>query len=226
LSKFFQGVAADSGMAFVVIQHLPPDQTTLMPEILARHSALPVKLISDAMAVEPNTVYVIRPGFTVTLEDGLLRLGEPVQKRGHRRPVDDFFRSLALEQQAKAIVVVLSGTGTNGTAGAQAVKAAGGLCIAQEPESAEFPGMPRSLIQSGYADEVLAPERIPALLTRFARRSPGETVCLGGNTRTAAPPYWSRLPRLPQAHCAATHRTAHGRHWRDRSRRVCASPAR
>jgi two-component system CheB/CheR fusion protein len=105
----------------------------------------------------------------VTLESGKLRLGEPLEKRGHRHPVDDFFRSLAREQKERSIAVVLSGTGTNGTAGAQGIKAVGGLCIAQDPEKCEFPGMPRSLIHAGYADQVLDAQEIPALLLRFVQ---------------------------------------------------------
>jgi two-component system CheB/CheR fusion protein len=105
----------------------------------------------------------------VTLSDGALHLGEPVEKRSYRRPVDDFFRSLAREQKEKAIIVVLSGMGTNGTAGAQAIKAVGGLCIAQDPETAEFPSMPRSLIHAGYADQVLNTADIPAVLLRFTQ---------------------------------------------------------
>ena len=167
LSEFFRAVPAEPGMAFVVIQHLAPDNQSLMPEILRRCTQMPVTQIEDGMRIEPNAVYVIRPGFTVTLSQGVLHLGEPVEKRGHRRPVDDFFRSLALEQKEKAIIVILSGTGTNGTAGAQAVKAAGGLCVAQDPETSEFPGMPRSLIQSGYADQVLPADRIPRFLVDF-----------------------------------------------------------
>ncbi|HEX3843934.1 MAG TPA: chemotaxis protein CheB, partial [Steroidobacteraceae bacterium] len=169
LRKFFAATSATSGMAFVVIQHLSPDHESLMAEILARYAPMPVHQIEDGVSVEPNHIYVIRPGHTVTLEDGRLRLGEPVEKRGHRRPVDDFFRSLAREQQEKSIAVVLSGMGTNGTAGAQAIKAVGGLCIAQDPDNAEFPGMPRSLIHAGYADQVLAAEEIPDLLLRFVQ---------------------------------------------------------
>ena len=169
LSGLLRAAPTDSGMAFVAIQHLPPDSPSLMPEILGRCTSMPVVQIEDGIAVQPNAVYVIRPGFTVTLAEGRLRLGEPVEQRGHRRPVDDFFRSLALEQKEKAIVVVLSGTGTNGTAGAQAVKAAGGLCVAQDPETAEFPGMPRSLVHSGYADQVLPVDRIPAFLLNYVR---------------------------------------------------------
>jgi two-component system CheB/CheR fusion protein len=123
------------------------------------------------MPVEPNKAYVIAPGHTLTVELGTLKLGDPVEKRGHRRPVDDFFRSLAIEQNEKSVAVILSGTGTNGTAGAQAIKAVGGICIAQQPESASFPGMPRSLIHAGYADQVLEARDIPAMIMRYALHS-------------------------------------------------------
>jgi two-component system CheB/CheR fusion protein len=167
LEAFFSACPSDSGMAFVVIQHLSPDHQSLMAEILARRTTMPVTEVRDGLAIAPDNVYVIAPGRTLTLSEGYFRLGEPVELRGHRRPVDDFFRSLADEQKEKAIIVVLSGTGTNGTAGAQAVKAAGGICIAQNPESAAFPGMPRSLIHAGYADQVLEADRIPEMLVRF-----------------------------------------------------------
>src|SRR5258705_12096283 len=104
------------------------------------------------MAPKAGHVHVTRPGFTVTLERGIFRLGEPVEKRGHRRPVDDFFRSLADMQQEKAIAVVLSGMGTNGTAGPRAIKAPGGLCCPPAPRSAEVPGMPPSPIHARSAD--------------------------------------------------------------------------
>jgi two-component system, chemotaxis family, CheB/CheR fusion protein len=167
LSKFFRGASAHSGMAFVVIQHLAPDTQSFMVEILGRCTPMRVLQIEDGTRVAPDTVYVIRPGFTVTLAQGVLRLGQPVERRGHRRPVDDFFRSLALEQKEKAVIVILSGTGTNGTAGAQAIKAAGGLCIAQDPDTAEFPGMPRSLVHSGYADQVLPAENIAQFIVDY-----------------------------------------------------------
>jgi two-component system, chemotaxis family, CheB/CheR fusion protein len=167
LETFFGACPTDLGMAYVVIQHLSPDHQSLMAEILGRRTSMPVVEVRDEMAIEPDRVYVIAPGRTLTLEEGRFRLGEPVEVRGHRRPVDDFFRSLAEVQKEKAIIVLLSGTGTNGTAGAQAVKAAGGICIAQNPDSAAFPGMPRSLIHAGYADQVLEANEIPNLLKRF-----------------------------------------------------------
>jgi len=169
LSSLLQGIPAVTGMAYVIVQHLSPDHESMMAEILANHTDMPVRQIADGMVVEPNHVYVIRPGHTLTLSGGILHLGEPIERRGFRRPIDDFFRSLAREQKEKAIVVVLTGMGTNGTAGAQAVKAVGGLCIAQDPETAEFPSMPRSLIHAGYADQVLKVEDIPPALIRFAQ---------------------------------------------------------
>jgi two-component system CheB/CheR fusion protein len=181
LRKFFAAASPASGMAYIVIQHLSPEHESLMAEILGHCTPMPVRQIDDGMRVEPNHVYVIRPGHTITLADGALHLGEPVEKRGHRRPIDDFFRSLAQEQGQHAVAVLLSGTGTNGTAGAQAIKAVGGLCVAQSPDTAEFPGMPQSLIQAGLADQILEPEAIPAVLQRYTRqpylaRDPAEVV--------------------------------------------------
>jgi two-component system CheB/CheR fusion protein len=169
IGKFLEHMPPDSGMALVVVQHLPPDHQSLLPEIFGRQTRMPVLEIKDGMSIVPNHVYVIRPGFTVTLEGAQFRLGAPVEARGHRRPIDDFYRSLARVQREQAIVVVLSGVGTNGTAGAQAVKAAGGLCIAQDPETADFGGMPNSLIHAGYADQVLKASEIPAVLIRYVQ---------------------------------------------------------
>lgn len=158
---------ADSGMALVVIQHLPPDHQSMLAEIFSRHTRMPVREIEDGMAVEPNVVYVIRPAFSVIMEGSGFLLGESVEERGHRRPIDDFLRSLARVQREKAIAVILSGVGTNGTSGAQAIKAAGGVCIAQDPDSADFGGMPRSLINAGYADQVCKAAEIPQILIRY-----------------------------------------------------------
>jgi two-component system CheB/CheR fusion protein len=170
LRVFFEAAPASAGIAWVVVQHLPPERESLMADILGRHTAMPVRQIENGMTIEPDTVYVIRPGFTVTMPRGVFALGAPVEQRGHRRPVDDFFRSLAEVQKEKAVAVVLSGMGTNGTSGAQAVKAAGGLCLAQDPETAEFPSMPSSLIHAGYADQALRPAEIPAVLASYARQ--------------------------------------------------------
>src|SRR6267378_1872729 len=175
LNAFFDALPRECAMAFVVVQHLPPERDSLMAEILARHTPLPVLQVMGGLALQAGHVYVTRPGFTVTLERGVFQLGEPVEKRGHRRPVDDFFRSLADMQHEKAIAVVLSGMGTNGTAGARAIKAAGGVCFAQSPESAEFPAMPTSLIHAGYADQVLAPGEIGPAIVQYVKFSSLDT---------------------------------------------------
>jgi len=170
LRSFFGAAATDTGMAFVVIQHLPPDRETLMAEILGRCTSMPVLQVQEGMRLQANHVYVIRPAYTLTLNRGSFALNSPLTERGHRRPVDDFFRSLADEQREKSVAVILSGMGTNGTSGAQAIKAAGGLCLAQDPDSAEFPGMPLSLIHAGYADQILKPAEMPKVLATYARQ--------------------------------------------------------
>lgn len=129
---------------------------------------MPVLEATDGQAVAPDHVYVIRPGHTLTIKDGHLWLGRELAARGHGRPVDDFFRSLAEEQQQRSIAVVFSGMGSNGTAGAQAVKAVGGLVIAQDPDSARFPTMPRSLIDAHQADFILRPSEVPEALVKYA----------------------------------------------------------
>ena len=167
-TELLQAVPPDSGMAFVLIQHLPPTRESLLVELLSRHTQMPVAQVEDGMAVEANHVYVIRPGHILTIKDGHLHLGEALSRPGSNRPVDDFFRSLAEEQRERAIAIILSGMGSNGTSGAREVKAVGGLCIAQEPDTAKFPSMPRSLIDSGLADFVLRPEEMPEVLSRYA----------------------------------------------------------
>jgi two-component system CheB/CheR fusion protein len=166
--EFFKVMPADAGMAFVVILHLPPDRESLLSDILSKRTRMPVAEVKDGQAVEADHVYVIAPGRTVTIRDGRLHLSEPVEKRGHQRPVDDFFRSLAAEQRERAICISMSGMGSNGAAGAQAVKAVGGVCIAQDPESAKFNQMPRAMIDTGLADFVLRAEEMPEVLMRYA----------------------------------------------------------
>ena len=167
-TEFLLATPPNTGMAFVLIVHLPPDRNSLMAEVLAKRTRMPVRQIEDGMAVEPDHVYVIRPGHTLTIGNGRLHLTVPLETRGHTRPVDDFFRSLAAEQRERAVAVVLSGMGSNGTAGAQAIKAVGGICLAQDPESALYPSMPRHLLDQGNADYVLPPGDMPAALLQFA----------------------------------------------------------
>ncbi len=166
---FFNAMPPEPGMAFIIVQHLPPDRESLIAEILSRHTSMPVLTIENGMMVQSNHVYVIRPGRTLTLRGGRLHLAESTHRPGHGRPVDDLFRSVAEEQRERAICIIMSGMGSNGTAGTEAIKAVGGLAIAQDPESAKFPSMPRHLIDSHHADMVLRPEEMPNALIGYAR---------------------------------------------------------
>lgn len=126
LTRFFDVMPSDSGMSFVVIQHLAPDNESMLAEIIGRHTRMAVAQVKDEMKLQPNRVYVIRPGRTLTLRRGVLSMGKPINTSVPRHPVDDFFRSLAEEQQEGAVCIVMSGMGSNGTAGAESsVKADG-----------------------------------------------------------------------------------------------------
>lgn len=141
----------------------------MMVDILSQRTTMAVLQVEDGLPVRENHVYVIRPGHVLTIRDGWLHLGAQLgSARAANRPVDDFFKSLAAEQRERAIAIIMSGMGSNGAAGAQAIKAVGGLCIAQEPESAKFPSMPRHLIDAGNADYILSPRDMPDVLLSYA----------------------------------------------------------
>ncbi len=165
--EFFRKVPRDSGIAFVLVQHLDPDHASVLTEILQRSTALPVVVAQDQMAVAPDNVYVIPPNCEMTIFHGTLQLSVPELPRGHRLPIDVFLRSLAEDQGEQAIGIILSGTGTDGTLGLRAILGAGGVSFVQEPATAKFDGMPVSAIQAGYATHVLPVGNMPeALLTR------------------------------------------------------------
>lgn len=169
LNRFFDSMPADSGLAFVVILHLDPRHHSELAALLGHRTAMPVVDIVDGIQIEPNRVYVIVPDKSVRLDGDRLRLFQPDEPRGRRHPVDVFFVSLAEHRRARAIAVVLSGTGANGTQGMKEIKAIGGLTMVQDPETAQFDGMPRSAITAGIADHVTAPEKMPEILLRYAR---------------------------------------------------------
>lgn len=171
---FFSGIPRRSlpGMAFVLVQHLSPDHDSLLAELIGRCTDLEVLEVQDGMRIRPDRAYIIPPGQDLLYQDGCLRLRDPLEARGHRHPVDVFFQSLAAELKDRAICVVLSGTGSDGTQGLRAVKAAGGLAMAQDPESAEFDGMPRSAIATGLVDFVLQPTDMAGELLRHLGAEP------------------------------------------------------
>jgi two-component system, chemotaxis family, CheB/CheR fusion protein len=165
--KFLDAMPADSGMAFVLIPHLDPHHESMMVELLARHTHMPVREAHEGERLLPNFVYVIPPNKYLRLADGMLHLS-PLE-RGLETAIDVFLRSLADDQQERAIAVVLSGTGSHGTLGVKAVKCNGGMVMVQDPNTAAQTQMPQSAIATGLADYVLAPDDMPAALSKYAR---------------------------------------------------------
>jgi len=164
LREFVQTVPSNSGMCYVIVQHLAPDHPSIMDQLLANHSKIAVVKIEDGLPLESDKIYVIPAGPELTIERGRFRLHEKPAERGLRTPIDRFFNSLADQFGGRAYCVVLSGTGSDGTAGLRAVKAAGGVAIAQEALSAKFSGMPENAAATGLVDFVLEPSRISARL--------------------------------------------------------------
>ncbi|MES1255353.1 MAG: chemotaxis protein CheB, partial [Acidobacteriota bacterium] len=167
---FFSAMPADAapGMAFVLVQHLAPDHKSILSELVRRYTSMKVFDVEDGMRVQPNCAYIIPPNRDMAVLNGALHLLEPAAPRGLRLPIDFFFRSLAQDQHDRAICIVLSGTGSDGTLGARAVKGEGGLLMAQTPDSTEYDGMPRSVIATGLVDYVLPPGDMPERLLAFA----------------------------------------------------------
>lgn len=167
--QFFRLVPADSGMAFVLIIHLDPGHASMMTEILQRTTRLPVAEAKDQIQVAPNHIYVIPPNREMTIFHGALQVSAPEAPRGQRMPIDYFLRSLAEEQGEKAISVILSGTGSDGTLGLRDIHGAGGVSFIQDPATAKYDGMPTSAIRSGFATYVLPVEKIPAQLITYVK---------------------------------------------------------
>ncbi len=172
---FFSGMPAeaDPGMAFVLVQHLAPDHKSILTDLVKRYTRMQVYEVEDGMEVQPNCAYIIPPNRDMALMNGTLQLLEPSAPRGIRLPIDFFFRSLAQDQRERAIAIVLSGTGSDGTLGVRAVKGEGGMVMAQNPESTEYDGMPASAIATGLVDYVLPPAEMPAQLIAYVSHAFG-----------------------------------------------------
>lgn len=169
LQQLLEQLPPDSGMSYVLVQHLDPTHPSALAGILAQRSPVPVQEVHDGIQLERDHAYVIPPNTSMTLVDGHLRLTTRQTGRGIPAPVNDFFRSLAETQGRGAIGIVLSGTATDGAAGLVAIKGAGGITFAQTESSAKFGGMPRSAIATGCVDFVLSPSDIAKELARIAR---------------------------------------------------------
>ncbi len=167
---FFAGMPADRdpGMAFVLVQHLAPDHKSILTELVRRYTRMQVFEVEDGMMVQPNCAYIIPPNHDMAFLNGGLQLLEPSAPRGRRMPIDFFFRSLAQDQHERAIGIVLSGTGSDGTLGIRAIKGEGGMVMAQSLGSTEYDGMPRSAIDTGMVDYELPPAEMAPQLMAYA----------------------------------------------------------
>jgi len=180
LELFLGHVPENSGMAFVIVQHLDPTRKGIMSELLQRTTGMRVVQVKDRTAVKPNCVYVIPPNKDMSILHGVLHLLAPDSPRGLRLPIDFFFRSLAHDQQERSIGVILSGMGADGTLGLRAIKEKAGLGLVQEPATAKFDSMPRSAVNAGLADIAAPaeelPEKILACLRRRMLLAPAERI--------------------------------------------------
>ncbi|MFZ4741400.1 MAG: chemotaxis protein CheB [Bacteroidales bacterium] len=171
LEQFFQNMPQNSGMAFVVIQHLDPNYVGIMPELLQRTTEMQVVQVSDHLQVLPNHVYVIPPNKTMSILNGYLYLFEPIELRGLRLPIDYFFRSLAEDRNEKSIGIILSGMGSDGSLGLKAIKEKDGITLVQDPLTAKFDGMPNSAINAVIVDIMAAAIELPEKLISFLKLS-------------------------------------------------------
>ena len=169
LERLFSRLPPTTGMAFVVLQHLSPDFKSLMDELLARRTQMPVRLAEDEMPVEANNVYLLPPMKEMVIRDRRLLLSDRDPRHGLAMPIDHFFRSLALDLGDRAIAVVLSGSGSDGSRGIKDVRRFGGVVFSESPDTAAFNGMPLSAMATGAVDQVLAPEEIADAIARLGR---------------------------------------------------------
>lgn len=171
LRDFFGSLPADTGLAFVVVTHLHPERESHLAELLQHHTPMEVRQVVERVTIDPNHVYVIPPNRNITVTDQHLDTSEFEEPRGHRMPIDDFFRSLASAHQG-AVAVILSGGGTDGSVGVKEIKENGGLIMVQDPEDADYDSMPITAIQTGLADVVLPARELAEKLVTYIRQTP------------------------------------------------------
>lgn len=184
LRQFFSAVPADSGLAFVVVVHLSPDHESHLAAVLQPSVRIPVQQVTETVALEPNHVYVIPPGRNLSTIDTHLRLDKLEPNRAQRAPIDHFFRTLSKSHDGQSIAVILTGTGSDGTLGLKEIKERGGLVIVQDPNDAEYDGMPQSAVATGLADFVLPLSKIPRRVLAMANSTPHFNLPLNGEEPT------------------------------------------
>jgi two-component system CheB/CheR fusion protein len=182
---FFDHMPVNPGMTFVLVQHLDPNHASMLVDLLGQHSRMKVLEAKDGMQLAPDHVFVIPPNASLEISDGALRVSRPAPPREHRRPVDTFFTSLATDQRERAVCIVLSGMGSDGTLGLRRIKEHGGLSLAQaESDATAMPGMPQSAAATGLVDHIVPVAAMPALLIEYQqhlqRNRPGQSAAATG----------------------------------------------
>lgn len=167
LTTFFRSMPPNSGITFVVIQHLSPHQESILHELIQRHTTIDVLRIANDMVIQPNKVYVLPAGYEVHIQGNHFQLTPIAESQGWPETINHFFQSLALDQGENAVAVVLSGAGHDGTEGAHAIRSSGGLVIAQDLETASQSSMPFNVIDAGLATDVLSPDLMPGYILSY-----------------------------------------------------------
>ncbi len=175
LSLFFDNTKDKTGIGYIIVQHLDPTHKSLLSELIAGHTKMKVYEISDGVIVKPDCVYIIPPNKDLRIFNGALQLLDVTEARSKRRTIDPFFHSLAEDQKEKAIGIILSGTGTEGTLGIKEIKGSGGLTLVQDPQTAQFSGMPNSALASNHVDYILPPEKMPSALLSYVTQAKDNT---------------------------------------------------
>ena len=169
INAFFDKVPERSGLTFVLVQHLSPDYKSMMPELLAKHTKIKIAKVTNNMAVEPDCIYTIPADKNILIRGGRLLLEDRGNPKALNLPINNFLKSLAEDQKERAIGVILSGTGSDGTLGIESIKENGGMVIAQDPSSAAFDNMPKSAIATGLVDFILHPTRMPDAIVKYVK---------------------------------------------------------
>lgn len=197
IHEFFDNMPPSGNFCFVIIQHLSSDYKSLLVELVAKHTNMHVVEAQHEMALERGHVYVIPNDKLLRLKEGKLQLNSKDFKKSPNTAIDTFLKSLADDQGAKAIAIILSGTGTDGTRGIEAVQQAGGMIIVQEPSSAKFDGMPNSAIAAGYADFICSPEQMPEEIVNYVKERPSRNLLESSPDEASLP----EVMRLIEKHC-------------------------
>ncbi|MBD0374951.1 MAG: hypothetical protein ICV51_04900 [Flavisolibacter sp.] len=197
IHEFFDHMPDTGNMAFIIIQHLSPDYKSLLVELVAKHTSMQVQEAQHGTVLEKNCIYVIPNNKLLTIVNGHLQLIKKKQDKQPNTAIDIFLKSLAEDQGSKAIAVVLSGTGTDGTRGVEAIQQHGGIVLVQDPTSAKFDGMPNSAIAAGFADFILSPEAMPEEIINYVKERPYKKLFNGKLDEQALP----EVLNLIEKHC-------------------------